>query len=146
MESTSSNINPTPSPLAEAVATGIGGAVGASARWAAQWLWPWSADLDAKHLSIVDPVLVINVVGAFFLGVLLSRIERVTPHPLLRPFLAVGVLGTFTTWSSLVTEITLLDAAGLTEEAFFKLGLSLVLGLLAFVAGQRLSRDRGAFL
>ena len=69
-----------------------------------------------------------------------------TPHPLLRPFLAVGVLGTFTTWSSLVTEITLLDAAGLTEEAFFKLGLSLVLGLLAFVAGQRLSRDRGACL
>ena len=144
MESPSSNIIPPHSPLSVAVAIGIGGAVGASARWAAQWLWPWSADLDAKHFSILEPVLVINVGGAFFLGVLLSRIERVTPHPLLRPFLAVGVLGTSTTWSSLVAEITLLDAAGRTEAAFSKLGLSLVLGLLAFVAGQRLSQDRGA--
>jgi len=144
MESPSSNVIPPHSPLAEAVAIGIGGAVGASARWAAQWLWPWSLDLDAQHFSIIEPVIVINTIGAFFLGVLLSRIERETSHPLLRPFLAVGVLGTFTTWSSLVAEVTLLDAAGRTEAAFFKLGVSLVLGLLSFVAGQRLNQDRRA--
>ena len=133
---------PAPSALVEAVAIGIGGALGASARWAAQWLWPWP--VAPQNFGMLEPVLVINVLGAFLLGILLARLERSKPHPLLRPFLAVGVLGTFTTWSSLVAEITLLDASGRTDAAVIKLGLSLLSGLIAFVIGQRLASNREA--
>jgi len=47
----------------------------------------------------------INIVGSFFLGVLMTLLtERIQPHPNWRLFLVAGVLGGFTTFSSFEYE------------------------------------------
>jgi CrcB protein len=47
----------------------------------------------------------INVSGSFLIGVLMTLFtERLTPHPHLRLFLVVGVLGGYTTFSSFEYE------------------------------------------
>ncbi|MCW5978350.1 MAG: fluoride efflux transporter CrcB [Bryobacteraceae bacterium] len=49
--------------------------------------------------------LVINIVGSFFVGALMTAFtERMQPHPNWRLFLVVGVLGGFTTFSSFEYE------------------------------------------
>ena len=48
---------------------------------------------------------IINVTGAFFIGVLMTLLtERWQPHPNWRLFLVVGVLGGYTTFSSFEYE------------------------------------------
>ena len=71
----------------------------------------------------------------------MGHIESGRAHPLLRPFLGVGVLGSFTTYSAFVAEASLIaPAAGLATAAGFVLA-SLVLGLAAFDAGRRLTDE-----
>ena len=131
---------PSPGLLPEALAIGLGGAIGTSLRAAVQAFWPAAATAAAPAYPFLEPILVANVVGAAVLGFVLGRITGSSPHPLLRPFLCVGVLGSFTTWSSLIAETTAL--AGLESEsaALLKLGGSLVLGLVAFALGERAGR------
>ena len=48
---------------------------------------------------------VINVTGSFLIGVLMTLLtERFAPHPNLRLFLVVGILGGYTTFSSFEYE------------------------------------------
>jgi CrcB protein len=48
---------------------------------------------------------VINITGAFFIGVLMTLLtERFHPHPNWRLFLVVGILGGYTTFSSFEYE------------------------------------------
>lgn len=75
-----------------------GGVLGAEARYGiatalphADSAWPWST-------------LVANVVGSLLLGVLMAVVERRSPHHLLRPFLGVGILGGFTTFSTFAVD------------------------------------------
>jgi CrcB protein len=84
----------------------VGGVVGAEARYGFGLLlphsagdWPWST-------------LLVNLSGCFLIGVLMVVItELVTAHRLVRPFLGVGVLGGYTTFSTAtVDSLTLLDA------------------------------------
>lgn len=85
----------------------VGGMLGASARYAGTLAsgnpgsaWPWAT-------------LAINVTGCFLIGLLMVWVaERGGAHPLLRPFLGVGVLGGYTTFSSYAVEGHDLIAAG----------------------------------
>jgi fluoride exporter len=115
-----------------AVATG--GALGALARWGvAEALphdpgrFPWST-------------LVANVVGCFLIGVLIVLVvERWSHRPLARPFLGTGVLGGFTTFSTYAVDTRGLLAAGRPAVAASYLLGTLAVGLLAVVAGLRLT-------
>ena len=79
------------------------------------------------------PTFLVNVSGALLIGVLMVVVtDVVTGRPLLRPFLGVGLLGGFTTFSTYALEardlLALGGAAGLA--ATYVVG-SVVAGLLA---------------
>ncbi len=82
-----------------------------------------------------------NVSGSFLLGLfLVLLLERFPPTRLLRPFLATGVLGAFTTMSTYQVETALLvkDGHGATA-VLYSVG-SLVAGLGAAYLGIRSGR------
>lgn len=73
-----------------------GGAVGAAARYGAILLWPTPAG------AFPWTVFWINLLGCGLIGVLMVLVseEGRSAHRLVRPFLGVGVLGGFTTFST----------------------------------------------
>jgi len=85
----------------------IGGVLGAEARyglsvWHPQAAGQWPAT-----------TWWINVVGSFLLGLLMVLLTELTsPHRLLRPFLGVGVLGGFTTFSTAMVDVDGLFRSG----------------------------------
>jgi len=109
-----------------------GGAVGTAARYGTALVLP---PLGAVPVATIA----VNLVGAFLLGLLLAGLARRGPDTgrrlTLRLLLGTGVLGGFTTYSSLATETATLGAAGdvLTASVY---GLaSVLLGVLAAAAG-----------
>lgn len=87
----------------------------------------------------------VNVSGSLVLGFLLVRLAERGPRAhLLRPLLGTGVLGAYTTFSTLTMESVLLvrDHHALTAAA--NIGLSLIAGLAAVLAGMVLARSIGA--
>jgi CrcB protein len=105
-----------------------GGLVGSVARHAVQRAaddggFPWGT-------------LSVNVVGAFLLGMLTSRVARSRRPELAAAFLGVGALGAFTTFSALVSQ---LEGISLPKAMAYT-SVSIVLGLAAAVSGIRLGR------
>lgn len=80
----------------------------------------------------------VNAIGALALGLLLATLEQGRPRPTLRPFLAVGVLGSFTTFSTLVDDGRSLAVTRSPQLALAFLALSIALGLISFLLGERL--------
>lgn len=122
----------------------LGGGVGSAARWAVTVLVP-----DATTGGWPLATLAENVVGAFLLGWLLealSRRGRETPRTRrVRLTLGTGVLGGFTTYSSLALETERLLAGGDAAVALGYVAATLVGGTVACVAGIALGgRGRGA--
>ncbi|WP_308190337.1 fluoride efflux transporter CrcB [Amycolatopsis sp. GM8] len=117
------------------VVISFGGGLGAIARYGlAQWLptpaghFPWSTFLT-------------NVLGCFLIGVLMVLVTEVwSAHRLVRPFLGVGVLGGFTTFSTYATEVRALLQPGTVGIAVAYLAGTLVAALLAVVLGVWLTR------
>lgn len=81
------------------LATALGGVLGAEGRYAlglavphAVGRFPWST-------------VIINVSGCLLIGVLMViLVELTSPHRLVRPFLGVGVLGGYTTFSTFAVD------------------------------------------
>jgi CrcB protein len=81
-------------------ATAIGGALGAEARY--------GLSLAMPHHDQQFPwsTLVINATGCLLIGVLMTVLVSMPSAPrLARPFLGVGVLGGYTTYSSFAVEV-----------------------------------------
>lgn len=82
--------------------------------------------------------LFVNLTGSFLLGLFLARRERaVAPRWSLR-FWAIGALGSFTTFSAFSLEVFQLIETGELAVAFGYLVASLLGGLAAALAGERL--------
>jgi fluoride exporter len=117
-------------PLPYLVAVAAGGAIGAVARHLFVLAFPH----DAGAFPAVT--FAENVVGAFLLGVVLVALLR---SPLLsmrwRPFMATGVLGSFTTFSNVSVQILELMAEGRAGTAALYVLASLAVGLGAAAAG-----------
>jgi fluoride exporter len=111
------------------VLVGAAGAVGALARYGigvavGVRVFPWAT-------------LGINVVGAFLLGLVLTVTnERGMSHLVSVP-LAVGFLGAFTTWSTFSWETFAMLRTGQEAKAVVYVLASLVVSLLATLAGYR---------
>lgn len=111
-------------------AIAVGGALGAPARYGvAQWVrtapdaFPWATFLT-------------NVSGSFALGLILALIlERFPPTKYLRPFIATGFLGAYTTYSTFAVETDMLVKDGRFLLALTYAGASLLAGFLAAWAG-----------
>jgi CrcB protein len=85
----------------------------------------------------------INVSGSFALGLLLAvLLGRFPGDRYLRPFLAAGFLGAYTTYSTFAVETDLLVRNGHVGVALAYAGASLGTGLGAAAAGLRLGRAR----
>ena len=88
------------------LAVAVGGALGAGARWGVSELVPAAGGFPW-------PTLLVNVSGSLLLGVLMVLVVDVyETHHLVRPFLGVGVLGGFTTFSTYALETRDLLALG----------------------------------
>lgn len=84
---------------AATAAVSLGGALGALARWVVGLAVP------ATPGTFPVGTFATNVVGCLLMGVLVVLVSEVrTAHPLARPFLGVGVLGGFTTFSTFATD------------------------------------------
>lgn len=108
-------------------AVAAGGLLGASARYGAGLLWPTAKD------AFPWTTLLVNTVGCAAIGVVLVLLTEGTraPHPLLRPFLATGILGGFTTFSTYAVDTQQLLDHGLPGKALAYLGGTLVAALAA---------------
>jgi CrcB protein len=112
-----------------------GGVVGAEARYGLGLLlphvageWPWAT-------------LLVNVSGCLLIGVLMVVItELVDTHRLVRPFLGVGLLGGYTTFSTATVDTLALADAGRPLAALGYLLATPLLAVLACGLGVVLTR------
>lgn len=122
----------------------LGGGIGAVARYGLAELWP------TQPGGFPWATFTTNVAGCLLIGVLMVLISEVwSAHRLARPFLGVGVLGGFTTFSTYAVETRDLLQPGTVALAFGYLAGTLLAALLAVIAGVGLTRaatgsDRGA--
>jgi CrcB protein len=85
--------------------------------------------------------LIVNVTGCLLIGVLMVAITEVwDAHRLARPFLGVGVLGGYTTFSTYVVDAQRAVEAGAAGTALLYLAVTPVTALAAVFAGVRLTR------
>jgi CrcB protein len=123
-------------------AIALGGALGAPARYGVSTLihvepdgFPWATFWT-------------NVSGSFALGLLLILIlERFPPTRYVRPFLATGFLGAYTTYSTFAVETDLLIKNGHAGTAAVYSAASLLVGFtaswLGIASARMLSPGRG---
>ena len=112
----------------------LGGALGALARYGISgWVY------DRMGENFPWGTLVVNLVGCLALGLVIRWLQVSAVAPELRPFLTIGVLGAFTTFSTFSYETVALLQEGQWFRAGLYMGGSVVLGLIAMVAGMALA-------
>ncbi len=118
------------------VAIALGGATGALARYfvaqqMTQWLgagFPWGT-------------FTVNLVGSFVLGLLAETFALAADaSPALRGFLIVGLLGSFTTFSTFSLDVALLFQRDRIDLAAFYIAGSVILAIAGLYAGLKLAR------
>ena len=118
-----------------ALVIGAGGAIGGGARWALNQAWPLVPG-GFPWATFVE-----NVTGCLVLGALMvSLLDVWRPSRYARPFLGIGVLGGFTTFSSYAFESFQL----LRDAEYFRASVNVagqvVLGLVFFWLGYLANR------
>jgi fluoride exporter len=110
----------------------LGGVLGTTLRYLFS-LW------IPKFDGLPVPTLVVNLFGAFLLGLLLERIVVSGPdhgwHRLARLHFGTGFLGAFTTYSSFTVEAVLLAHNGRIGMALGYLAITLAGGMVLSAAG-----------
>jgi CrcB protein len=116
-------------------AISAGGVVGSLARYALQIAFPHPPyNFDWATFAI-------NVSGCLLIGVLMVLVTQVwTGRPLLRPFLGIGVLGGFTTFSTYVVDIQQAIHVGAAATGLVYLSATLVAALIAVWLGSAMTR------
>lgn len=118
-----------------ALGIAVGGALGALARYGVdEWIgrrtgaFPWG-------------ILVVNVSGAFLIGVAVEALEpRFEGAAWLRTAVVTGFLGAYTTFSTFSLDTYRLLDQGELDQALVNVLGSVVLGLLAVWLGLRVGR------
>ncbi|MEV0715320.1 CrcB family protein [Asanoa sp. NPDC050611] len=117
------------------VAISTGGVLGALARYGIAQAWPTPVG------GFPWATFVINVTGCLLIGALMVVVTDLAPRQrLLRPFLGVGVLGGYTTFSTYAVEIRNLIAAGAPGTAALYLLATLAAACAAVFAGLTVAR------
>lgn len=113
----------------------LGGALGAAARYLVGqaitgWLgpnYPWGT-------------LAVNLIGGLAMGALVGMLARMAAAEQARLFLAVGVLGGFTTFSAFSLELVTMLERGAMLTAFGYAIASVLGAVLALFAGLAMTR------
>ena len=113
-----------------------GGVLGAATRYGV------AVALPAAPGRVPWSTLLVNVSGCLLIGALMVLIVDVwTAHPLVRPFLGVGVLGGYTTFSTAVVDVQQLITAGRPGIALGYLVGTAVAAMAAVALGVALTRS-----
>ncbi len=117
--------------LGMALAVAAGGALGALLRWALSTGW------TSAPGTIAWSVLLINVVGSALLGVVTVSAARRLPHrPAVVAFLGAGLLGGFTTFSTVMVLSLQLANEGHPWLASLQVLLNVLLSVMAAVVAM----------
>lgn len=120
---------------------GLGGALGAIGRYGVGSfvgrMWPSSFPLGT---------LLINILGSLAMGLTIGLLSRFVPtwQAQARFFIAVGVLGGFTTFSSFSLDTVLLLERGEVVQALAYVALSVVVCVLGLYLGLLVTRGGAA--
>jgi CrcB protein len=115
---------------------GLGGFAGAIARYLVDGFVS-----DRTAAGFPWGTLAVNLSGAFVLGLLFAMTsERAILPAEIRGPVMIGFIGAYTTFSTFMLESWLLVESGSYLSAMANLGGSVVLGLIAVVAGLTLGR------
>jgi len=115
----------------------VGGAFGASARYAVGQHW------HARAGTLPWPTFAFNVSGAFLLGLLAGVLAaRFPTNRFARPLLGIGFLGAYTTMSTFAVDVDLLTKDGHVVVALVYLVLSVGVGLAVSAGGLRVGLGR----
>ncbi len=114
----------------------IGAVLGANARY---WLGGWAAERFGTTFPY--GTLIINLTGSFVLGLFITLItDRFLVDPNWRLLVAIGFLGSYTTFSSYTYESVNLLLKGQTWLGLLNLFGSSFLGGLAAIGGVYLAK------
>lgn len=109
---------------------GLGGFIGAISRYLLTLL------IQNKFLSTFPyGTLSVNIIGCFLIGIVYALSDRGNVTEEWRLFLATGVLGGFTTFSSFSNDTISMLRDSQYGNALLYVGISLFIGLLATVGG-----------
>jgi fluoride exporter len=112
-----------------------GGVLGALARYWLTEVFPAAA--DEVHWSLI----VVNVSGSLLIGVLMVLVVDVFPQRrLLRPFVGVGLLGGYTTFSTAMVDVQQALDAEAVAVAMVSLVGTVVASLVAVWVGTTVTR------
>jgi CrcB protein len=120
-----------PSAVPVIAAISAGGVLGALARYAASVAWPHHPGGFAWSTWMV------NVSGCLLIGVLMVLVSEVwVGRRLVRPFLGVGVLGGYTTFSTSIVDVQQAAGQGAAGVALLYLGATLLGAVVAVWTGN----------
>jgi CrcB protein len=135
------------------LAVAVGGAIGGLARYALAEALPRQEYVTGTGLDAVSGTVwpwatfITNLIGCLLIGLVVHALlvhPAVLTHAwvdrLARPFLVVGLLGGFTTFSALGAETLDLISAGRASLAVTYIVASVVLGVLAVAGSGSLAR------
>ena len=114
---------------------GMGGFVGAILRYTVSG---WSYRIIGSDLP--HGTLVVNVAGSFILGFFMALVQTKIVVSDVSQFLAIGLLGAFTTFSTFSYETLSLAQEGLFRQAALNILLNVVLALIAVWGGDFLGK------
>jgi fluoride exporter len=122
--------------MAVAFAVAVGGALGALSRYGLMTF------VDRRALSVFPwDVFVVNVTGCFLVGLVVSAlVDRHEAPAWLRIGLVVGFIGAYTTFSTFAQDLYDLTTARQYVEVTLDLTASVLVGVLAVVAGTALGK------
>ncbi|MFC7728082.1 fluoride efflux transporter FluC [Actinomadura keratinilytica] len=122
-------------PWATLAAVSAGGAAGAVARHGLTAAFPHAPG------GFAWATFGVNTAGCLLIGVLMVAITEIRQaHPLVRPFLGVGVLGGFTTFSAYAVDVQQALQTGAPRTALLYLAATPAAALAAVFTGVRLTR------
>jgi CrcB protein len=117
------------------VVIALGGGLGALARYG------MAQALPTRPGQFPWGTFATNLIGCFLIGVLMVLVTEVwSAHRLIRPFLGIGFLGGFTTFSTYAVEIRGLLQPGTAGLAFAYLAGTLAGAMLAVILAVWLTR------
>ena len=121
--------------MSKTVAVAAGGAVGAIMRY-------FVGLVSARFFGSNYPwgTVIVNLFGAFLIGFLWGVFEQVNLSASFKNFVLVGIIGSFTTFSTLSLDAFHLYRSGNTNLAFYHLIFTNILGFILVALGYLLAQ------